>query len=54
MNLLADLFLTFARIGLFTFGGGLMTGVKLSTPKEPRLDTVKEPPFRSSGLILPS
>ena len=26
MNILLDLFLTFAKIGLFTFGGGYATG----------------------------
>ena len=33
--------------------GGLITGVKDSTPKEPRLVTVKVPPLSRSGLMLP-
>ena len=34
--------------------GGLMTGVKLSTPKPPRLETVKLAPVSLSGLMAPS
>ena len=33
--------------------GGLMTGVKLSMPKEPRLEMVKEAPDSRSGLMDP-
>ncbi|SCZ98488.1 BZ3500_MvSof-1268-A1-R1_Chr7-1g09176 [Microbotryum saponariae] len=34
--------------------GGLMMAVKDSTPNMPKLEMVKDPPWYSSGLSLPS